>query len=147
MAGDAPESAEEVLLVGWGDVDAIGHMANTAYLNKAADVRLKFLARHGFTKAEMARQGFVPIALRDEIEYFREFHFHDELRADFTVGGISADARRATWVNQFYRDGTLAARVTTTIAYMNPESRKLVAPPEDFLAALRMLVRGGSAPG
>jgi acyl-CoA thioester hydrolase len=38
---------ERTLFASWGDMDFNGHMRNTAYLDKAADVRLMFFAAHG----------------------------------------------------------------------------------------------------
>ena len=35
-------------IAGWGTMDFNSHMANTAYLNLAADVRMAFFADHGF---------------------------------------------------------------------------------------------------
>ena len=38
--------------VGWGDLDSNAHMKNTAYLDKAVDVRMMFFQEHGFTMHE-----------------------------------------------------------------------------------------------
>jgi acyl-CoA thioester hydrolase len=62
----------KTLYAGWGDMDFNSHMANTAYLDKAADVRQKFLAEHGFPIEEFARQRIGPVVRKDEIEYFAE---------------------------------------------------------------------------
>jgi acyl-CoA thioester hydrolase len=132
---------EARLLAGWGDVDALGHMANTAYLNKAADVRMEFLASHGYTLHELMRLGVVPIARRDEVDYFREFHFHDELRVNFLLGGISDDGSRTLWVNEFYRADALAARITTTIVFLDLRDRKLVSAPDRLVGILKTLPR------
>ena len=35
-------------IAGWGDMDANAHMRNTAFLDRAADVRMMFFADHGF---------------------------------------------------------------------------------------------------
>ena len=35
-------------LAGWGTMDFNSHMANTAYLDMAADVRMAFFEEHGF---------------------------------------------------------------------------------------------------
>jgi len=40
-------------LAGWGAMDFNGHLANTAYLNLAADVRMAFFAEHGFPPIEI----------------------------------------------------------------------------------------------
>ena len=39
-------------LAGWGTMDFNSHMANTAYLDMAADVRMAFFEEHGFPVAE-----------------------------------------------------------------------------------------------
>ena len=36
------------VLAGWGDMDFNSHMRNTAFLDKAADVRMMFFAENGF---------------------------------------------------------------------------------------------------
>ena len=41
-----PSGFSKTLYVGWGDLDANGHMRNTAYLDKAADVRMYYFADH-----------------------------------------------------------------------------------------------------
>ena len=40
---------------GWGDMDFNAHMRNTAYLDKAADVRLMFFAENAFPIEEFIR--------------------------------------------------------------------------------------------
>ena len=39
-------------LAGWATMDINGHMANTSYLDLAADVRMAFFAEHGFPPSE-----------------------------------------------------------------------------------------------
>ncbi len=42
-------------LAGWATMDINGHMANTSYLDLAADVRMAFFAEHGFPPAEFRK--------------------------------------------------------------------------------------------
>lgn len=132
---------ETTLLAGWGDMDANGHMANTAYLNKAVDVRSRFLAANGFTHAEFARLRIGAVVRKDEIEYFREFRMHDEVRANVLLAGLSADGSRGLWRNEMYRDDALCARVTSLIGWMDLDARKLVVPPAELLEAIRKIPR------
>ena len=62
---------EKVLYAGWRDMDYNSHMANTAYLDRAADVRMMYFATtlHGRGHAAHAHR---PVVMKDEIEYFRE---------------------------------------------------------------------------
>ena len=62
----------KTLLAGWGDMDFNGHMRNTAYLDKSADVRMMFFAEHGFSMSEFMRLKIGPVVMKDEIEYQRE---------------------------------------------------------------------------
>ena len=55
------------LQVSWADLDANGHMANTAYLAKAADVRMSFFEEHGFPWAEFVRAGIGPVIRREAL--------------------------------------------------------------------------------
>ena len=62
----------KTLYAGWADMDFNGHMRNTAYLDKAADVRQMFLAENGFPVEEFLRLRIGPVVMKDELEYFKE---------------------------------------------------------------------------
>ena len=67
-AAMTPPSAERYareFLAGWGTMDFNGHLANTAYLDLAADVRMAFFAEHGFPPAEFRRLGLGPVVRKD----------------------------------------------------------------------------------
>jgi acyl-CoA thioester hydrolase len=129
-------------LAGWGTMDFNGHMANTAYLDLAADVRMSFFAEHGFLPGEFQRLAIGPVIQKDELQYFREVGLHDALTITFTALAMSADGARFVVENEIWlTGGTLAARVRSTGGWLNLLTRKLVAPPPDLLAALREVPR------
>jgi acyl-CoA thioester hydrolase len=132
---------ENMYSVTWGDMDANGHMRNTAYLDKSADIRLIFFAACGYRIPDFERLAFGPIAMKDEIEYRREVHLHDQIRATMMLAGLAEDGNRVIWRNEFYRDDTLAARVSTLIGWLDRKERKLMAPPAELLNAMRDLPR------
>jgi acyl-CoA thioester hydrolase len=132
---------ERILTAGWGDMDYNGHMRNTAYLDKAADVRMMYFADRGFPMTEFARLQLGPVVRKDEVEYFREFHLLDEVRVTFSMAGLSEDASRMLLRNEFYRNGTLAARVTSSAGWFDLRARKLIAPPANLTKPLRELGR------
>jgi len=129
------------LIAGWGDMDFNAHMRNTAYLDKSADVRMMFFAHCGFPMSEFRRLNIGPVVMKDEIEYFREFHLLDELVITLCLAGLSNDGSRMKMRNDFSRTGNLAARVTSTAGWLDIRARKLVAPPSGLLEALRSLGR------
>ena len=135
-------AVERWFTAGWGQMDFNAHLANTAYLDMAADARMLFFSENGFPMAEFARQKFGPVIRRDELEYLREVRLLERVRVDLLLGGLSADAGRFRFINRFFReDGTPAARVISAGGWLGFEQRKLVAPPAALADVLRALPR------
>jgi acyl-CoA thioester hydrolase len=133
---------ERTLAAGWGDMDFNAHMANTAYLDKAADVRMMFLASTGLTMDELHRLHVGPVVMRDEVDYFREVRMMEALRVTYRCAGLAEDRSRFRVCNEFWReDGTLAARVTSTGGWFDLSKRKLVVPPPPIRSAIESLER------
>jgi acyl-CoA thioester hydrolase len=130
---------KKTLFAGWGDMDFNSHMRNTAYLDKAVDVRMLYFASCGFSMSEFMRLRIGPVVMKDEVEYFREFKLLDEMSVTFSLAGLSEDASRMMLRNDFYRGEELAARVTSTGGWLDLAARKLVTPPEELATALRNL--------
>lgn len=132
-------------LAGWGTMDFNGHMANTAYLDLAADVRMAFFSEHGFPPSEFRRLGLGPVMQKDELEYFREVGLCDTVTVTYAVLGMSPDGARFVVENEILsRSGEMAARVRSTGGWLDLRARKLAAPPPALLAAFREVPR---APG
>ena len=133
---------ERKLYAGWGDMDFNSHMRNTAFLDKAADVRMMYFAAHGFPIEEFHRLRFGPVIRRDELEYFREIRLMEEIRVTFQSAGLSEDGSRFIVRNEFWRsDGELAATVTSHGGWLDQRNRRLVPPPDGLRAAMLALAR------
>ncbi|MGX4639991.1 thioesterase family protein [Massilia sp. SYSU DXS3249] len=133
----------KILVAGWGDMDFNAHMRNTAYLDKSADVRMMYFAEHGFPMSEFARLKLGPVVMRDDVEYFRECRLLDEITVNFGIAGLSEDASRMMLRNEFFRDGALCARVTSTAGWFDLAARKLAVPPVNLAELLRALEKTG----
>jgi acyl-CoA thioester hydrolase len=132
--------------LGWATLDPNAHVRNTAYLDLAVDARLAYFAECGVPLAEFQRLGVGPVARRDELEYFRELHHGDAVTVTVALAGLSADGARFALVNEVHRgasvgDDTLAARVTSSGGWLALATRRLTAPPEPLLSALRAMPR------
>ncbi len=128
--------------VRWRDVDALGHMANTAYLDVCVDVRFGFFAAHGAAGAELLAARVGPVVRLDEVEYFRELRFQDAYEVDFELDGMSDDGSHFRLRNRFYRaTGERAAEVRSTGGWLDLERRRLIAAPPAILDALLALPR------
>ena len=129
-------------LAGWATMDFNGHMANTAYLNLAADVRMAFFAEHGFPPSEFRRLALGPVVRKEELEYFREIGLHDTVTVTYAVLAMSADGSRFVVENEVWsEDGQRAATVRSTGGWLDLRARKLVAPPAALLAVFAQVPR------
>lgn len=132
----------KTLYAGWGDMDFNSHMRNTAYLDKAADVRQMFLIEHGFPIEEFARRRIGPVVRKDELEYFAEVGLQQKIEVTCVLAGHAEDGSRFIFLHEIFRpDGKLSARVTSTGGWFDLAARRLVAPPDDLLAAMNALGR------
>ena len=114
----------------WGDMDFNGHMANTAYLDVAADVRMMFFEENGFTMREFEHLRIGPVIMKDEIDYHRELRLLEQMEVHHELSGLSEDGSRFRMRNVFYReDGKKAATVTSSIIWLSLDERRPVPPP------------------
>ena len=121
-------------------MDFNSHMANTAYLDKTADVRQMFLAEHGFPIAEFRRRHIGPVVRKDEFEYFKEVGLQERIRITYALAGHARDGSRFLVRHEIFRpDGKLAARVTSTGGWLHLVERKLIAPPPALHTAMNSL--------
>ena len=111
---------ERTFQVSWAQLDSNAHMANTAYLDVAVDVRFMYFASQGFPPGEWARHGIGPVVLAGLNEDCSRFRLRNEIRRE---------------------DGELAARVTSLGGILDLGSRKLAPAPEALAAAMRALSR------
>ncbi len=134
------EKFEKLLVAGWRDMDYNSHMANTSYLDRAADVRMMYFAENGFTAEDMLRMKIGPVVMKDEIEYFREVRLLQEIRVSLALAGMSPDGSRFMLRNEFaHQDGARCAALTTTGGWLDLAARKLIAPPEPLRLAMEAL--------
>lgn len=133
---------ETTSIAGWGDMDFNSHMRNTAYLDKSADARMLYFASAGFPMAEFMRLRIGPVVMKDEVEYFREFHLLEPVRVTLSLAALSAEGHRMIICNEFHRaDGKLAARVRSLVGWLDLSARKLTVPPPALLAAIQAIER------
>jgi acyl-CoA thioester hydrolase len=125
---------------GWADMDFHSHMRGAAFLDKACDARLMFLAGHGYPMNELLRLHLGTVAMKDEIEYYRDVALHQDITVTLSLGGMAPDGSRWRLRHEMLRgDGKICARVTCIGGWLDLAERKLVAPPAGLVAALKSL--------
>jgi len=132
--------------VRWSDLDANRHMANSAYLDFATQVRFAYFDAGGFTQQDFARHGLGPAILEENIRYRRECHMLESLEVTFEVQQVSEDGSRFELVNKILKhDGELAAVIAVKAAWFDLQRRKICAPPPQ-LKALLLAAMPGAVP-
>ncbi|WP_432382090.1 thioesterase family protein [Duganella sp. P38] len=130
------------MMAGWGDMDFNSHMRNTAFLDKAGDVRMLFLSEHGFPMSEFMRLKIGPVVMKDEIAYVKEVLLLEEITVTLSLAGLADDGSRWILRSDIVRpDGKLAARVNSTGGWLDLTERKLIAPPAALMATWQSLVK------
>jgi acyl-CoA thioester hydrolase len=148
MAGEAakPETSprfEQHFRVGWGDLDSNAHMANTAFLDRAADTRMLFYLVRGFPMTRFSEERIGPVIVRDELVYRKELRLLDEFVVNLEIIGLSADGARFQVRNTFRTGaGEVAAIVTSAGLWFDLEHRRPRPPPPDLDAMFRQAPRG-----
>lgn len=130
----------KTLYAGWADMDFNSHMRNTAYLDKAADVRQMFLIENGFPVEAFLGLRVGPVVMKDEVEYFSEIHLQQKIEVTYAIAGHAPDGSRFLLRHEIFRpDGRRSARVTSLGGWMHLDARKLIAPPPQLLAVMNKL--------
>jgi acyl-CoA thioester hydrolase len=128
------------LYAGWADMDFNSHMRNTAYLDKAADVRQMFMIEHGFPIEEFSRLRIGPVVMKDELQYFKEVTLQEEITVTYALAGHASDGSRFLLRHEIFKhDGTLSASITSTGGWLDLVERRLIAPPPSLLAVTNLL--------
>jgi acyl-CoA thioester hydrolase len=130
-------------VVRWSDVDPNGHLRNTAYSEYANDTRVGLLASLGYDWPRFQFLHLGPVLFREEIEYRREAAMGEEVLVDAHVAGLAPDVSRWSIRHRLWRaDGTEMAQVTVVASWIDLETRRVTAPPQDLAEAFRRLPRG-----
>lgn len=120
-------------IAGWGDMDFNAHMRNTAFLDRAADVRMMFFAESGFEMKTFAQRRLGPVIARDEVEYFREVGLLQPITVTLSLAGLAADGSRFLMRNEMLGpDGRLCARVSSTGGWLDLAALATLPRSEDF---------------
>ncbi len=121
----------------WSDVDANGHMRNTAYSELCSDTRVALFAAGGFGWARFEALGLGPVLLKETIAYRREAALGEDVRVDVRAAGVSPDGARWLLRHRMRKsDGERMATVTVLGGWIAFEGRRLVVPPPELAAVM-----------
>jgi len=113
----------------WSDLDPNQHLANSAYINFMSTTRIKHMFSQGVNYSDLKKWNVGPVALREEIHYFREVFPGKPIFVSHEVIGISEDGSFYSIRHNFYNHkGENFARGIMTGTWINLSTRKITPP-------------------
>lgn len=128
----------------WADLDANGHLRNSAYSDYATHVRFAYLAARGFDQAAFREANLGPVILREETRFLREIRLGETIDVDIRLVALSNDGARFRLRHAIGRAGEPAAVNEVDGGWLDLARRRLVPPPSRLRTLLEGFPRGES---
>ncbi len=123
------------LKVRWNDLDANGHLANASYIALMSATRVEYAESLGFTFVDFKKMMVGPVALREEVHYFREVFLGDPIYISQELVGATKDHIFYKIRHNFYdSEGKNFARGEMLGAWIDLKTRKLTQLPDEVAA-------------
>ncbi|WP_299520631.1 thioesterase family protein [Winogradskyella sp.] len=118
----------------WSDVDANGHLANSAYTNFMSHARMSFFNEQGFSMPEIRKHSVGPVVFYEHMYYFEESFIGAPITVTIEVSGLSEDGMFFMFTHNFYNQkGDNLAYCEMQGGWIDLKARKLAALPKPLL--------------
>jgi acyl-CoA thioester hydrolase len=117
------------------ELDSLGHVNRTVYLQYAEHSRWACLREAGIDHAGLLATGTGPVTLEERIRYHRELRAGDDVVVSCAL--MWGQGKTIRVEQDFHRaDGTLVAEMTSVVGLLGLEQRRLVPDPGELLRSL-----------
>lgn len=118
----------------WSDVDANGHLANSAYTNFMSHTRMSFFNDFGFSMKDILKNDIGPVVFYEHMYYFKESFLGMPITVTIEISGLSEDGMLFMFEHNFYNHkGDHLAYCEMQGGWIDLKLRKLRALPETML--------------
>lgn len=118
----------------WSDVDANGHLANSAYTNFMSHTRMAFFGENGFSMAEIKNHNIGPVVFYEHMYYFKESFLGVPITVTIEISGLSEDGMFFKFEHNFYNHkGENLAYCEMLGAWIDLTKRSLTSLPKNLL--------------
>lgn len=116
----------------WADFDPNRHMRHTAYNDYAAEVRVRYFAKHNFTINKFTEFNLGPILFTEETSFRKEIHLGENITVNLKIQGLSENNERWKIIHEVFNEaGKLSAIIKVYGAWIDLTKRKLTIPPKE----------------
>jgi len=124
----------------WSDVDANGHLANSAYTNFMSHTRMAFFSEKGFSLPDIRSFNIGPVVFYEHMYYFKEAFLGTPVTVTLQISGLSEDGMFFKFDHNFYNHKgqnlayceMLGAWIDLTKRALTPLPKELLKLTEDF---------------
>jgi len=118
----------------WSDIDANGHLANSAYTNFMSHARMGFFMEYGFSMKELSEFNIGPVVFYEHTYYYKESFIGKPITVSVDVSGLSEDGMFFKFEHNLYDDkGQHLASSDMLGSWIDLKTRKLTVLPELLL--------------
>ncbi len=120
------------------EIDSIGHVNNSVYLNYLEHARVEFMRVAGFSLNEIETRGVFPVMVNVNINYKKPAFVYDEL--ELTCKVVKVGRSSVTDEINVYnaKTGELLCESNNTYVFVDGKTNKSVPIPSDFLESLEL---------
>lgn len=120
--------------VRWSDIDANGHLANSAYTNFMSHTRMGFFIEYGFSMRELATYNIGPVVFYEHTYYYKESFIGKPISVTLELSGLSADGMFFKFEHNFYNHkGEHLASSDMLGSWIDLKTRRLTILPKVLL--------------
>ena len=124
----------------WSDMDANGHVRNTAFSDFGTQGRIAFLNEYGITMDFWQKLNIGQVLVREELLYKRELRMLDKVTVTCEVRKASRDYKKFVIVQHILNaENKEAAQITTESLWIDMTSRRVVCPPPEMLERMQQM--------
>ncbi len=122
----------------WSDIDANGHLANSAYTNFMSHTRMVFFQENSLSLEKLKQEKIGPVVFYEHIHYFKEAFLGTKILVSLEITGLSEDGMFFNFEHNFYDpEGKNLATCEVFGAFIDLKERKLRALPEKMFGNLK----------
>ncbi|SDB63544.1 acyl-CoA thioester hydrolase [Flavobacteriaceae bacterium MAR_2010_188] len=122
----------------WSDIDANGHLANSAYTNFMSHTRMAFFEENNLSLGELKQENIGPVVFYEHTHYFKEAFLGTNVYVSLETTGMSEDGMFFKFEHNFYdREGKNLATCEVFGAFIDLQERKLRALPMKMFENLK----------
>lgn len=118
----------------WSDIDANGHLANSAYTNFMSHTRMAFFIEYEFSMQQLAKFGIGPVVFYEHTYYYKESFIGKPITVSLELSGLSEDGMFFKFEHNLYNyKGEHLASSDMLGSWIDLKTRKLTVLPEALI--------------